>query len=204
MKIEKYEYTKKNKYNVYLDNGEVLTLYEKVITEEELLLKKEIDKELYNKLLKRNTLYDSVDLAIKYIDIRLRSKLEIKNYLLKKEVEEDIIDEIIDILLKNNYLDDDKFTKALIKDKLAFTSMGDYKIKLELQRYGVDSSIIEDNISLIDDNLLEDKMKKTIEKDLRTNKKYSGTTLKNKIYNHLVSQGYSKSKVISIINKYNF
>ena len=204
MKIEKYECTKKDKYNVYLDNGEVLTLYEKVITEEELLLKKEIDKELYNKLLKRNTLYDSVALAIKYIDIRLRSKLEIKNYLLKKEVEEDIIDEIIDILLKNNYLDDDKFTKAFIKDKLAFTSMGDYKIKLELQRYGVDSSIIEDNISLIDDNLLEDKMKKTIEKDLRTNKKYSGTTLKNKIYNHLVSQGYSKSKVISIINKYNF
>ena len=204
MKIEKYEYTKKNKYNVYLDNGEVLTLYEKVITEEELLLKKEIDKELYNKLLKRNTLYDSVDLAIKYIDIRLRSKLEIKNYLLKKEVEEDIIDEIIDILLKNNYLDDDKFTKYFIKDKLAFTSMWDYKIKLELQRYGVDNSIIEDNISLIDDNLLEDKMKKTIEKDLRTNKKYSGATLKNKIYNHLVSQGYSKSKVISIINKYNF
>ena len=28
--------------------------------------------------------------------------------------------------------------------------------------------------------------------------------LKNKIYNHLISQGYSKEKVINIINTYDF
>ena len=48
MKIEKYEFTKKNNYNIYLSNGEVITLNERVITKNELLLKKEIDKELYN------------------------------------------------------------------------------------------------------------------------------------------------------------
>ena len=44
MHIEKYELKNKNKYNVYLSNGEVITLDERVITENELLLKKEIDK----------------------------------------------------------------------------------------------------------------------------------------------------------------
>ena len=96
------------------------------------------------------------------------------------------------------------FTKAFIKDKLAFTSMGDYKIMMELQRLGVSYDIIEDNISLIDEDLLEEKIRKYIEKDIRTNKKYSGTMLKNKIYYHLVSSGYSKDRVISILNNYNF
>ena len=82
--------------------------------------------------------------------------------------------------------------------------MGDYKIRKELERFGIDSTIIEDNISNIDNSLLETKMKKIIEKDIRTNKKYSGVNLKNKIYNHLLSQGYSQSKVINIINTYNF
>ena len=44
MKIEKYELTKKNIYNVYLSNGEVLELNGKVITDNELLIKKDIDK----------------------------------------------------------------------------------------------------------------------------------------------------------------
>ena len=91
-------------------------------------------------------------------------------------------------------------SSGFIKDKLSFTNMGDYKIKMELQRLGVSYEIIEDNISLIDENLLEEKIKKYIEKDIRINKKHSGTILKNKIYNHLVSSGYSKEKVISILN----
>ena len=48
MRIEKYELTKKNIYNVYLSNGEVLELNGKVITDNELLIKKDIDNELYD------------------------------------------------------------------------------------------------------------------------------------------------------------
>ena len=204
MNIEKYELDKKNKYNVYLSNGEVITLDERVITENELLLKKNIDKELYDKVIRENRIYELMDIAIKYISVRLRSIKEIKDYLKKKEAEEDQINIAIDKLIKLGYLDDNKFTKAFIKDKLSFTSMGDYKIKIELERLGIPYDIIEEHISNIDENLLEEKMKKQIEKDIRTNKKYSGTILKNKIYNHLVSAGFSTEKVIRVLNNYNF
>ena len=204
MKILKYEKEKKNNYNIYLDNGEVITLNENVITENELLLKKEIDNRLYSKLNIDNKIYELYESAIKYIGIRLRSIKEIKEYLIKKENDVEIINRVCNKLLESNYLDDERFTKAYIKDKLNFTTMGDYKIRKELERFGIDSTIIEDNISNIDNSLLETKMKKIIEKDIRTNKKYSGVNLKNKIYNHLLSQGYSQSKVINIINTYNF
>ena len=204
MKILKYEKEKKNNYNIYLDNGEVITLNENVITENELLLKKEIDNRLYSKLNIDNKIYELYESAIKYIGIRLRSIKEIKEYLIKKENDVEIINRVCNKLLESNYLDDERFTKAYIKDKLNFTTMGDYKIRKELERFGIDSTIIEDNISNIDNSLLETKMKKIIEKDIRTNKKYSGVNLKNKIYNHLLSRGYSQSKVINIINTYNF
>lgn len=204
MKIDKYELTKKNKYNVYLSNGEVITLDERIITENELLLKKEIDISLYNKLIRESRIYELVDIAIKYISIRLRSTKEIIDYLKKKESDEEIITEAINKLDKLGYINDDRFTKAFIKDKLNFTSMGDYKIKMELQRLGISYDTIEDNLSLIDDNIIEEKIIKIIEKDLKTNKKYSGKILKNKIYNHLVSGGYTKEKVISVLNNYDF
>lgn len=204
MKIIKYEFTKTNNYNIYFDNGEVITLKENVITENELLLKKEINKDLYNKLIIDNKIYELYEIAIKYIAVRLRSIKEIKDYLLKKERNIGLIDKVCDKLIDNNYLDDDKFTKAFIKDKLNFTMMGDYKLRKELERLGVDPNVIEENISNIDYTLIEEKIKKIIEKDLKINKKYSGINLKNKIYNHLLSQGYSQSIIINIINIYDF
>ena len=204
MKIVKYEKVNKGNYNIYLDSGEVIVLNENVITENELLLKKEISSELYNKLNVDNRVYELYEMAIKYISIRLRSIKEIKDYLLKKEEDIDIVDIVCNKLIKNKYLDDEKFAKAYIKDKLSFTTMGDYKIKKELERLSVDNNIIEEYVSKIDNDLLESKMRKIIEKDIRTNKKYSGIKLKNKIYNHLLSSGYSQDKVIGVINKYDF
>ena len=204
MKIEKYELTKKNIYNVYLSNGEVLELNGKVITDNELLIKKDIDNELYNKLKRDNTICILVDTSVKYIDRRLRSINELRDYLKNKEEDTIIIEEVIDKLIDYKYLDDDRFTKAFIKDKLNFTNWGDYKIKNELKRLGVNEEVIYNNISNIDDNIYYERINKIIDKDISTNKKYGGIKLKNKIYNHLLTLGYSKEKVISIINNYNF
>lgn len=204
MKIEKYELTKKNKYNVFLSSGEVITLDERVITENELLLKKELTQELYDKVNRESRIYELVDTSIKYISIRLRSIKEMNAYLKKKEEDIELINIVIDKLINLGYLDDNRFTKAFIKDKISFTNMGDYKIKMELYNLGISYDIIEENMALIDEDLLKDKMEKQIEKDIRTNKKYSGLLLKNKIYNHLVVAGYSKEKVLGILNNYNF
>ena len=204
MKIEKYELTKKNIYNVYLSNGEVLELNGKVITDNELLIKKDIDNELYDKLKRDNTICMLMDTSVKYIDRRLRSINELRDYLKNKEEDTIIIEEVIDKLINYKYLDDDRFTKAFIKDKLNFTNWGDYKIKNELKRLGVNEEIIYNNISNIDDNIYYERINKIIDKDISINKKYSGIKLKNKIYNHLLTLGYSKEKVISIINNYNF
>lgn len=204
MRIEKYEFTKNNSYNVYLSNGEVLTLEESVITENGLLFKKEIDTSLYDKLSKDNDILLLCNMAIKYINVRLRSIKEIKDYLSKKCDNGYYIDNAIERLIKYKYLDDDRFTKAFIKDKLAFTMMGDYKIKKELERLGVDNGIISDNMMDIDNDVIISRIKKIIDKDIRTNRKYSGINLKNKIFNHLITQGYSKDMVISVINSYDF
>lgn len=204
MEIVKYELMKKNIYNVYLSNGEVLELDESVITNNELLLKKRIDNDLYDKLKRDNKICILVNASIKYINVRLRSIKEIKDYLLKKEEDTNLIDEVISRLIKMGYLDDRRFTEAYIKDKLNFTSWGDYKIINELNKLGISSLDIEDNIDLLNDDILNERMRKIIDKDIRTNKKYSGLKLKNKIYNHLLTSGYSKEKVISLINSYDF
>ena len=202
MKIDKYEKIGKDKYRLFLSNGEVIDTYDNVILDNELLLKSELDNSLYNRIINETSFYDKYNIALKYIKVRLRSTKEIKEYLLKKKIELEDIELIIEKLIKTNNLDDDYFSKCFIKDKFRFTSWGPYRIKLELKKLGVDEEYINKNINIISNEEIDKKLDKLINKQIKSNHKLDNYKLRNKIYANLVKLGYDASYVINILNEY--
>lgn len=204
MKIEKYKKIKDDKYRITLDNGTVIDIYEDVIIKNNLLYKKDIDINLLNQIENDNEYQKVYDMALKYIMVRLRSVNEIKVYLRKKNISLEVIDAVVDKLIKNNILNDDNFARAFIQDKLNFTSMGKYKLISELSILKVDNEIIDKYVNDISDDVWCERIDKLINKYLKSKHKYSGNVLKNKIYMYLVNLGYDKSLVINILNNYEF
>lgn len=204
MKIEKFKKNKDGKYRLILDNGTITDLYEEVIVKNNLLYKKEIDNDFLSKIEKDNEYQDAYNISLKYITIRLRSVNEIELYLKKKKIKQEVIEDTINRLKKNNFLNDEVFSKAYIKDKLNFTTMGKYKIHNELKKLKVSESIITNILEEIDDDIWYERIERLINKYLKSNKKYSGNILKNKIYIYLVNLGYDKDIVISVLNNYDF
>ena len=203
MKIDKYEKIGVDKYRLFLSNGEVIDTYDNVILDNELLLKKELDNYLYTKILTDTHIYDIYNMALKYIKVRLRSTKEIKDYLIRKKIESEDIDLVIDKLTKTNNLNDDYFSKCFIKDKFRFTSWGPYRIKQELKKLGIDDEIINKNINIITKEEIDEKINKLINKQINSNhNKLDDYKLKNKIYTNLVKLGYEASEVINILNNY--
>ena len=99
MKIIKYKKTSKDKYKLFLDNNESITLFEDVIVNNNLLLSKEIDKNTLDDLIKQNNDMYVYNIAIKYISIKMRSTKEIKEYLSMKGIDVSIIKSTINKLL---------------------------------------------------------------------------------------------------------
>ena len=204
MKIEKYKKIKEDLYRVLLDNGEIIDIYEDVILANNLLYKSEIDQNLLDKINIENNYQLAYNISVKYIMVRLRSINEIKVYLTKKGYSKDVIDKVIEKLIKNKLLDDEIFTKAYINDKLNFTNVGKYKLISELTtKMKVDNSIVY-NVLESYEEVWNDRIDKLINKYLKSNKKYRGNNLKNKLYIYLVNLGYDKDKVISVLNNYDF
>ena len=200
MKIVKYEKKGNGNYLVYFDNNEIIKLNEEVILKYKLLYKKDIDEFLFKKILENNNNYDIYNKCVKYIGIRLRSINEMREYMKKKNVSLDVIEEVINKLLKNKLLDDQIFTKAFINDKLNFTTMGPYRIELELKKHNIDNNIISKYINEIDENRLNEKINKQITKLIKSN--YGKSNLKNKIYNNLINLGYRSDFILENLNKY--
>ena len=202
LKIEKYEKVGKSKYRLYLDNGEVIDTYDEIILKNDLLLKKELDNYLYQKIITESNIQEHYNACIKYIGVRIRSVKEIRDYLKRKNVFDEDIDYIIDKLTKDKFLDDNHFCECFIKDKLKFTTMGEYKIIYELKKHNISEDIVTKNKYLITDEILIEKIDKIINKHINSNHKLDKQKLRNKLYNHLLNLGYTSSLVVERLNIY--
>ena len=67
MQIVRYQKVGNDKYKIFLDNKETITLYENVILANNLLLNKEIDKEKLDILIKQNDIEDLYIMVLSYI-----------------------------------------------------------------------------------------------------------------------------------------
>lgn len=86
-------------------------------------------------------------MALRYLTVRMRTEEEMRQYLLKKQVSEDEVDDIIEYLYSYNYLNDEQFAESYIRDKLRFNPCGRLKLSMALKDKGIDPFLIEDALA---------------------------------------------------------
>ena len=204
MKIIKYKKNSNGKYTIYLDDGRNLILYEDVILLYNLLIKKEIKEEDVEEISNTNFEYDVYYVGLKSITSRFKSIYELRVFLRKKEYPDELIDKAIEKLVKQGYLNDRLFTKSYINSQILTTSNGPYKIRRELENKKIDNSIIDEEIIVFTEEIQEEKIRKLIDKLLKSNHNKGGLVLKQKIVDDLKSKGYSYDIISSVIGNYNF
>ncbi len=200
MKIIKYKKIKGNIYEVLFDNNIKYNLYDDIIINHNLLAQKDIDSKLLEKILKENDELSSYYLALKYINIKMRSEKEIRNYLQKKDFVNSIINKTIILLRKNGYINENVYTSAFINDAINLSLDGPCKIKNKLMQLGIDESIIDFYLKQIDSEIWEKKVEKIISKKIKSNHNLSIKSLKLKITIHLQNNGYSKEMFVDLLN----
>ncbi len=194
----------KGKYKLTFDNEDSLILYEDIIIKNVLLKGKTIDNDLYTKITNDNYKEGAYQQSLNYISIKMRSEEEIKNYLLKKEYEDNLIEETITRLKKDGFIDDYAFAIAYVNDRLNLSNDGINKIKRMLVNYNIDEDIIDKVISNVSSNVLIDKINNLISKQIRLNTKYTGNILKGRILNYLINLGYDTNFILEQLESYDF
>ena len=196
MKIVKYKKIKSNKYEVFLENNEKITLYEDIILKEGLLIKKEIND--IEKILKENSEYEIYDVALKYLNHHVVSIKEMNNYLLKKDYSESDVKRIIDMLIKQGYLNDSYYAKCYILDHINLSNDGPQKIIKHLECNDISSNIYSEYLDNYRD-IWQQRINKYVEKQLKINKK-SAYYFKNKMLINLVNLGYDREMINACLN----
>lgn len=200
MKIEKFKKLNDGEYSLFLDEDLVINIHEDLILKYDLLLTKEVTDELKERLLEENKKYSCYNDALKYLNIKMRSIKEMSDYLKNKEYSIDIINDAIKRLKKENYLNDEIYSKYFITDRITLSNDGPYKIIKELEKRGIDREYINKNIELFTIDKQEEKIEKLINKQIKSNHNKSASILKRKILEHLINLGYDRSIIVNKLN----
>ena len=146
--ITKIEVQKNNdqRCSIFVDGQFLLGIEAELVYEFNLEKGQVLTEDTLNCLLDQEELLNAKQDAFNLLSYRQRSTQELKERLLRKDYGIEIVNQVINILNRLEYLDDEEFAISWIKDRIT-KGYGPYRIRQQLKEKGVNVNIIEQGLS---------------------------------------------------------
>ena len=131
------------------------------------------------------------DKLMKYVIFKRRTEREVRQKCQKLQYTEEYMEEIIEYLKENNYINDKVYVEKYIQNTIRLKTASIYEIKIDLLRRGINEEYIEDYINKNDIELEEYEQ----ESATKLAKKKCGSVEIEKIKKYLMSKGYKYDSI---------
>jgi len=192
---------KGNKVQVTFSDSTRIKLSSDVYKKFPVRVGENLDEKFLDLIKQENEYFEVKKSALRFLSVRSHSSQELYRKLLKKKFSSEIIEKVLSDLLSLGYLNDRKFAEQYFNE-LVGKFFGPLKIKNEMIKRGIAKEIIDEVLS---DYFNNDEMQKdVIQKLLSKNKFPKKITNRNdlqKLYNHLISRGFSSEVVMECLRE---
>lgn len=141
----------------------------------------------------------AMDLAVKYLSFKSRTTSEMVEYLKKKNVEAEIINQVIIKLGEYRYIDDTVYLKNYVENNRHLTYYGSRRMIQDLKKRGIADELLltlEDLFSKEEEYQCCETVAK---KNLRTLNGQTTAQKRKKLYDKLGRMGYPNEMILDII-----
>lgn len=193
-KITRIEVQKNNKerFNLYI-NGEFFAGID-AATYVHFNLKKDLI--VTDQMLREIGEYDgyrvAINKAIQYLSYKKRTEKEVRDYLMKLEVNTEAIDKAIDYCKLNGYINHADYCMSLMNTMLNTTDKGPVIFAQKLKELGIEQKLIEQYTAQYESLITEERIEKIAAKITKKyEKKQSRRMIQQKIMQTLIQKGYN-------------
>lgn len=126
-----------------------------------------------------------------------RCSNEVYNKLQTWDIPYNQRDLLLNFLMDENYVDDNRFTSSYIRSKFKLKKWGKLKIKMHLKQKGIPNGLIEDHLKTIPSDEYYSNLLKIVEKKLTSlNKGEHLLKKKQKVLQHAIYKGYEMNLIM--------
>lgn len=193
----------KDNVHMLLDNDQKIILRYEVFLKNGFRKGDEISENDIADVIRQNQLFYIKESAYRILGRRLHSYKELERKLASRKYDKALIKQVLDDLLSNLYLDDERFAREYSEEKLKKKMLGMSRIKLELREKGVSQDIIE---RILSENSASDETEnalKLAEKKLSSLKgrNLDKMKLNQRLYSFLASKGFNYDLIKTVLDR---
>jgi regulatory protein len=150
----------------------------------------------------RPTLQQARLKAEKYCAYQERSQLEVKNKLIGMGLTIAETNEILVELVRDNFINEERFAYAFAKGKLKIKKWGNRKITIALKNKGITETLIKKVLREIDPNQYIEELRFSIKKKDRTLKESDPWKRAGKLKQYLIGKGFEPELVFREVDAF--
>jgi regulatory protein len=143
---------------------------------------------------------EALSLITRYCSKEERCVNDARNRLSQFGLSDIDIDQIIEYLKSEKYVDDQRYANAFVNDKFRFNKWGKYKIKMHLKQKCISEETISNAFASISPDDYRDLLANEIKKKLSTLPKTSKFETKGKLYRFAAQRGFENDLINDILN----
>lgn len=187
----------KNRCNLFVDEQFFASLSLELVYKYRLKEGQDIEPDKLNDIISKNERQDALVKATNYIAKAIKTKRQVKDYLLKKGYSEEIAYYCIDKLKEYKYIDDVDYSKRFINSYSS--NQGKKLLEYKLIEKGVKKQDIECAFENSEVDYLQNAI--SVAKKYLKNKELNFET-KAKAYRYLISKGFSYDEANSALSQF--
>lgn len=187
----------KKRCNVFVDNQFFCAMNIETVVKNQLKSGLEIDKEQLEQIVFENEKQEALFKATDYISKNLKTKKQVKDYLIKKGYSEQVAWYCVDKLKEYEYIDDKEYSKRYIEsvNKRQGKRLIEYKLMMKgVKKDDIESAYLETEVDA------KESAKLIAEKYLK-NKEITKENIA-KTYRYLIGKGFSYDEATFAISKF--
>jgi regulatory protein len=196
-----------DRFNIFMDYGKgkgeefAFSVDSDVLIKFQLRKGMELDDFSFMEIQYQDDIRKAYNKAVYYLARRMRSEKEIYDYLISKEIDEPVINEILHKLSAQKYINDEEFALAYVRTQANTTDKGPNAIKMELKEKGITEGTLVQALAEYPLEQQIDKAAKISKKFYDKNTKESLKIQKQKLENLLLRKGYSYEVINIAVNE---
>ncbi|MGA9174984.1 MAG: regulatory protein RecX, partial [Thermoactinomyces sp.] len=147
--------------------------------------------------------YNKVRLAaLRFLSYKPRTVYELRQHLERKEFSGTMARQVIAEMEKLGYLDDRQFAREWVRERLHRKGFGTRRLKQELMRKGIASSLIDEALIEVDEEEERRLAMQVAERRYLRIGREPWPTVERRLGQYLLRQGFSMGLVRSVLNQF--
>lgn len=195
--ITKIEAQKRpGRFNVYINNEYTLAISERVLIEYHIFKGQEVDEQLINQLKKADSVAKLYSKALNYLAHNLRTIKEVQDKLAQSSDDQGQIDEVINQLIDQQLLDDQKYADSYVRTIVNQAKNGPKWISNQLTKRGVTLNQINEALAnFYPEAVVIENAEQVVVKEMQHLKKEAFKMAVSKTRQLLLRRGFANNQI---------